>query len=80
MMDKTILLETEPKKTHCSESTLKKTQLPDWSASLMTILCAYHPHLALWILQVSTLAWIPFSLICVFLRNIYSRGFCLGNY
>lgn len=80
LMDKAILLETEPKKPHCSEATFKKTQLPDRSTFLMTILCAYHPYLALWILQVSSPTWIPFSLICVFLRNIYSHSFCLGNY
>ena len=40
LMDKAILLETEPKKTHWSESILKKTQLPDGCTSLITILCA----------------------------------------
>lgn len=45
LTDKATLLETESKKTHCSESILRKTQTPGWSTSLRTSLCAYHPHL-----------------------------------
>lgn len=45
LMDKATLVETEPEKTHCSESILKKTRTPGWSVSQVILLHAHHLYL-----------------------------------
>lgn len=45
LVDRATLLETEPEKTHSSESILKKTQRPGWSVCLLILLCAHLPSL-----------------------------------